>query len=137
MTASARDILSLIEQIGGAKSAQRVREICAGKKINLSVAALLSEAHPFRRALDATTMAQVIEAIRHDLRRGDNLRFPALAETAYVRARRERAARLQRLISAGQTTTEIARLLRVSKRTVENHRARMRREGLLPAGGTR
>ena len=132
MSASARDILSLIQQIGGREAARRVREVCMGKRVSLSVVAMMSDAHPFRRILDATVMAQLIEILRHDLRRGDHVRFPAGTQSAYLREREARAEHLRQLIMAGLRTSEIAHAVRVTSRTVENHRARMRREGLSP-----
>ncbi|MCJ2065966.1 LuxR C-terminal-related transcriptional regulator [Methylobacterium sp. J-088] len=130
MSASARDILSLIQQIGGPELARRVRQACTGKRVSLSVVALLSDAHPFRQILDASAMAQLVEVLRNDLRRGDHVRFPVAAESAYLRDREARAQHLRRLITAGLSTGDIACAVRVSSRTVENHRARMRREVL-------
>ncbi|SFI18187.1 LuxR C-terminal-related transcriptional regulator [Methylobacterium brachiatum] len=132
MSASARDILRLIQQISGAEVAHHVREACMGKRVSLSVVAMMSDAHPFRRILDRPAMAQLIEIVRHDLRRGDHVRFPTRIESAYLRDREARAERLRQLITAGLSTGDIARAARVSSRTVENHRARMRREGLSP-----
>ena len=88
--------------------------------------------HPFRRILDATAMAQLIEIVRHDLRRGEHVRFPAGTQSAYLREREERAEHLRQLIMAGARTSDIARAVRVTSRTVGNHRARLRREGLSP-----
>lgn len=137
MSASARDILSLIHQISGADVAHRVREVCTGKRVSLSVVAMMSDAHPFRRILGAAAMAQLIEIVRHDLRRGDHVRFPARTESAYLRDREVRAEHIRQLITAGLSTGDIARAVRVTGRTVENHRAKMRREGELPAGDAR
>jgi DNA-binding NarL/FixJ family response regulator len=132
MSASARDILNLIQRISGAEVAHRVREACLGKRVSLSVVAMMSDAHPFRRILDATAMAQLIEIVRHDLRRGEHVRFPAGTQSAYLREREERAEHLRQLIMAGARTSDIARAVRVTSRTVGNHRARLRREGLSP-----
>lgn len=133
MSSALRKIIELIEQITDVHVARQISEDCAGRKVNLRIRALLADQHPFRRTLDPGAMAELIDALRESPHLGDRIRFPVTAETAHLRACRERAAHIRSLIAAGLGSGDIARAARVSVRTVLNHRARMRREGLLHA----
>ena len=132
MGSAGRTILDLIEEIGGASLARRAGKACAGRRLNLSAAALRRDRHPLRRLLGAKMTARLIERLGDGEPRRRVVRFPEVGASDYLRRQRERASFIRRMILAGDTVLATAQAAKVHSRTVGYHRARMRAEGLLP-----